>query len=124
MVQLDIPLGAAGLVDALRWVRAYAQAEGLDERSAYTVSLVAEEILTNFVKHGSPRAPIRLRLSRDDGGVTLRFEDDGTPFDPSMPRDPSDPLREGGRGLALVQRHARSLDYRRSGDRNVFVVTV
>lgn len=112
------------LTAALRWVRAFAEAQTLDDRPAYGVSLVAEEILANIVQYGGPRGPIRLRVSRDDAGLTLRFEDDGSPFDPTSPRAPALPPSPGGRGLALVQRTARSLSYRRDGERNLRVVEI
>jgi anti-sigma regulatory factor (Ser/Thr protein kinase) len=81
-------------------VREQLAAWGLEDE-VLTAELVASELVTNAVRHGSP--PLRLRLIRDRA-LTVEVSDAG----PNAPR-----LRharandEGGRGLLIVARLAQ-----------------
>jgi two-component system, NarL family, sensor histidine kinase DevS len=52
---------------------------------------IAQEALTNVLKHADART-VRVRLRPSGSGVTLAVQDDGTGFDPSV-------VRDGGVGL-------------------------
>ncbi len=56
---------------------------------------IVQEALSNVSRHAQA-SRVHIRLSEDDGVVTLDIEDDGIGFDPRRP-DPS-----GGRGLGIL----------------------
>ena len=111
---------ARGLVAAFR-----ADA-GLDSRAEQVLTLIIEELVTNTVAHGGgePEDRIELVLERVPGGVMLRYEDEGRPFDPScdLPADdrelPLEERRSGGLGWPMINAHCRCVAYRRESGRN------
>lgn len=98
----------------------------LSARTLNRIEVVLEEVLVNALRHGLPQGgehavALEARLDGDD--IVLRFEDDGIAFDPSRPRAQPHPAsldqaQPGGRGLILIQRFCRSVDYRRDGATN------
>lgn len=68
-------------------------------------TLIASELVANAVRHG--RTGCRLRLQLGHGQVTVEVHDDS----PGRPRvGPLDADSESGRGLAMVQELAHSLE--------------
>ncbi|MCH6164009.1 ATP-binding protein [Streptomyces marispadix] len=67
--------------------------------------LVVSELVTNAALHGQGRC--RLRLSSDDGTVTVEVRDDGLRL-PHVRRPGRD--SESGRGIAMVRGLARRMD--------------
>ncbi|MDX9899195.1 MAG: cache domain-containing protein [Spirochaetia bacterium] len=49
------------------------------------LEMILDEMVSNVLKHSQARS-VRLRLSRQSGGVSLRFSDDGQGFDPGSKR--------------------------------------
>ena len=97
------------------------------------VELVFEEIVANIVRHAAPAgapAQVAVAVDVDDGGITLTFDDDGVPFDPTalaepVPAKTLDGAPIGGLGVGMVRRLARQVEYRRTGEsRNRLVVTL
>ena len=123
-MRLVIPNNYPGIEHLADAVRAFVR--DLPPRAAYAVQLVTEEITTNIVKYGygmGEQRTIAVELEPCADGVTIRFEDDGEPFDPTKPPpvDVAARLEEGlpgGLGLHLVQRFAASLVYRREDGKN------
>ncbi len=114
----------------LRVLAHLSQVPGFSQSIAivYAVELVLEEWLTNVFKHGT-RSPVGLRVAVRRDVITLRFDDDGPPFDPTghrqAPRPASlDEAVPGGLGLFLIQHYARSCRYAREEGRNVMTVAI
>lgn len=104
----------------------------LSPQVLFKLELVLEETFMNLIWHafkdGDERA-IELTVQRGADEVVLGFTDDGVPFDPTLAADPPTPASladapVGGRGLALVRRAAKRIEYRRSGDRNHLHIAV
>lgn len=122
----------ARLPESLLLVHRFGVASSLEPRRAHMVDLVAEELLTNVVRHGVAAGgthSIEIDVDLRDEEVVIVVTDDGAAFDPlQAPRfDPDAPLearRVGGMGIHLVRSVARHLSYRRDGDRNVLEVTL
>ena len=115
------------------WLDALEEAlrEGrLPEEAVLDLRIVAEEVLTNFAKYGHDDDKehwVRLRLTLVPGEVTLRFTDDGRPFNPLAARlpDPGGEGREGlpgGLGLQLVRSLVDAAQYARLGAENVLTL--
>ena len=114
-------------------LRGVLDGHALGQKTQYSCELVFEEIVTNILKHAYAddcERTIELTLDFPDGAVVMRFEDDGVPFDPTQhPQiEPARSILEastGGRGLSLVRRQARRLEYERtSTERNRLTVTI
>ena len=98
--------------------------------TALEVRLVAEEVLTNFVKyaHSVPEeSETDLRLSASPESIRLEFRDEGTPFNPldaPLPDLKSRPAERGigGLGVLLVKALVDDATYVREGSVNILVL--
>lgn len=90
-----------------------------------TILLLLDELLTNVIKYGHPDGrgaehEIRVCICLDETGFTMKIEDDGAPFDPTLPRaapaandGPWEDRPVGGWGLELVRQTVDELAYQR-----------
>lgn len=111
----------AGVIRALRAVRAFAGRCALPDGQTDRLALVVDEWLANALEHGRPPAASRLVLSlaREAACVRLVVTDAGVAFDPRLAAfDGPDLERGGGVGLELVRAWAEIEDYRRHRGRN------
>lgn len=87
------------------------------------LQLVLEELFTNTIRHGLVAASdtsILVALARDEYGVTLRYRDQGQPFDPSRQAAPATPENSlGGLGIPLICGLSKAIRYQRSGQSNI-----
>ncbi len=98
--------------------------------TALEVRLVAEEVLTNFVKYAHAVTEERetaLRLSASPESIRLEFRDEGTPFNPldaPVPDLTSRPEERGvgGLGVLLVRALVDDARYIREGRVNILVL--
>jgi anti-sigma regulatory factor (Ser/Thr protein kinase) len=132
---MKVPATRAGLADGFVEFRRLLDAHALGERARYNCELVFEEIVTNVIRHGYADADanecfilVVLRVTPD--AIVISFEDHGVPFDPrQVPVDAADPRAPGqalgGRGLLLVRKAARQIEYVRTAEgRNQLTVTI
>ena len=99
-------------------------AHTLPEADLTRFEIAVIEALNNVVLHAglAPDALIEVTCSQTGDSTTVTIADEGRPaaaetFAVSA-HLPDDPLEESGRGIALIQSCADSVDYRRVGDRN------
>jgi sigma-B regulation protein RsbU (phosphoserine phosphatase) len=114
--------GAASLAAAQEALGAHLEAVGLPLRLVTRAQVIAEEVVLNALRHGGA-SRVDLHAVAEEGGCTLRFADDGAPFDPvsgELPLRAShlEEPREGGRGLLLLRRFAAALHYTHEGGEN------
>jgi anti-sigma regulatory factor (Ser/Thr protein kinase) len=118
------------LPSALDGVEAFCRAHGLAIETTLEVRLVAEEVLTNFVKYARAEGQdsvMALRLSASNGSIRLEFRDDGVPFNPLEARLPdlTSPPEErgvGGLGILLVNTLVDDATYVREEGVNILVL--
>ena len=94
---------------ARRAVEAFAGDIGLDPVGA---ALVATELVTNAVRHGT--APITLDLRSDGASLTVEVTDCGGGAVRRIPADERRSRQSGGLGLMIVEMLARDWGVRRS----------
>ena len=82
----SFPREMASLEAIVAFVREFIAREGLDERAAYEIDLVLEELFTNLVKYGrGARGDVEIWLERGAPGVTAELREfDADPFDPTL----------------------------------------
>lgn len=116
----------AEVAPTLDWLEAELRAADVAAAVAGELRLIAEEGLTNVIRHGyadSARHVIEVTLEIGGGEILLMLRDDGRPFNPlAVPaRSPDAPNRErgGGWGIHLLRSLVDRADYRREGNANV-----
>jgi len=118
------------LPGALDSVEAFCRGRGVAPEATLDVRLVAEEVLTNFIKYAhavTQEGAIALRLSASPDAVRLEFRDDGAPFNPldaPLPDLECGPGERGigGLGVLLVRALVDDATYAREGSSNVLVL--
>jgi anti-sigma regulatory factor (Ser/Thr protein kinase) len=116
----------AELPPTLDWLEAALRTAGIGAAIVGELRLVAEEALSNVIRHGyadSAWHSIEVTLEIGGGEIWLTLRDDGRPFNPlaAPARDPHNPIAEraGGWGIHLLQSLVDRADYRREGSANV-----
>ena len=116
----------AELPSTLEWLEAMLRAAGIAATVVGELRLVAEEGVSNVIRHGyadSARHSIEITLEIGGGEILLMLRDDGQPFNPlaAPARDPHAAIveRDGGWGVNLLQALVDRADYQREGDANV-----
>jgi len=131
--RVSFPNSLAGLQQGLDALKAWLTAANVGQQVEDRVFLVFEEIVMNIIRYGfddGREHTIEVSFARGEGELTLIFDDDGRPFDPrNVPApDLHRPLAAapiGGRGIFLVRKNAKRLDYERTAKgRNHLTVVV
>jgi len=127
------PLAVPAQLDSLARLRAFvrqaATESGLPKARIYRLVLAVDEIATNTINYGCPRAgrPCTLIASAETGsdGTTLILRDDAPEFDPTkvdtddQARVPLEKRTVGGLGIHLARQGVDEYRYRREGQQNV-----
>ncbi len=111
-----------GLKRGLEALKEWLTAANVGQQAEDRAFLVFEEIVTNIIRYGfddSKEHKIDVWFARNDGELTLIFDDGGRPFDPRVVPNPDlhRPLAKapiGGRGIYLVRKTAKRIDYERT----------
>ena len=118
--EASIPQASAFLEDALeQWE--------VPMKLANRVQIAMDEIYSNIVYYSGAKNAV-ITVTREGNGLTLTFEDDGTPYDPTTAKEPDVTLsgeeREaGGLGIFMVKKMAADMRYQRARDKNKLIVS-
>ncbi len=103
-----------------------ARQAGWGDESLGRLELLLEEGAMNVICHAYPEVPgqLEITLALCSGGLLLRLEDTGTPFDPTAApapdlEAPTEEREIGGLGIHLLKSLAEKMEYRREGGRNI-----
>jgi anti-sigma regulatory factor (Ser/Thr protein kinase) len=90
---------------------------GLDEALAWDLAAIADELTSNVLEHSHATwMEWAVTWDIEEGLYFLRFQDNGSRFDPSThPLAAVGDGSHGGMGLAMTRRLARGLRYRHEG---------
>ena len=94
------------------------------------VRLAVEELVVNIVDYAYPdsdKGYLGIDITRDEGGITLRFCDGGVPFNPLQkePPDTTLPMSQrkiGGLGIFFVTKVMDTVTYEYADGQNVLTV--
>ena len=104
--------------EVFAFLETFVDGQEIDEKTAFCINLVVEELFTNMVRHnegGGDR--ITLSVERRNDRVHLELVDfDVEPFDPETAEVPKvnagiEERRPGGLGIYLVKKMVDDLDY-------------
>ena len=130
---VTFPSSLAGLKTGLDALKQWLTNANVGQQTEDRAFLVFEEIVTNIIRYAfddGKEHPINVSFARSDSELTLIFDDDGRAFDPRKVPAPDlhRPLAAapiGGRGIFLVRKNAKRIDYERtSKGRNRLTVVV
>lgn len=121
----------AELPTLLEEIHSFCVKNGASESSCFDVRLGAEEAITNTIKYGYDDSGIhiiRVSVEARDHRLILEIEDDGREFNPLQQSDPdlSLPIEQkpiGGLGIHLMRKVMDSIEYQRSGMKNILRMT-
>jgi serine/threonine-protein kinase RsbW len=126
--RLALPRAGLGDLAAIRaFVGAACAAHGAPDEVGDALTLAADEVCTNIVRHGYAAhapGPITLAVEAAGGALRLTIADTAPAFDPAAAAEPDvaapcDEREEGGLGWFLVRRVVDELRYERRGAANV-----
>lgn len=114
------------------WVEQMGEFFQLPPSAVFQLNLALEEAVVNVMNYAYPgQQGMPIYLSAHDGEanrLVIELEDEGMPFDPTQTDEPDVTLSAedrpiGGLGIFLVKNFMKDVTYRRTGDRNVLVMT-
>jgi anti-sigma regulatory factor (Ser/Thr protein kinase) len=127
VIDFSLIADAAALARIEAAVEAFSEHHALSPKTAYALSLVIEELVTNIVKYGyagGPPGPLTMTVGMQGGSVVGALSDAGVAFDPTAMATPDvdadvDERHIGGLGVHLVRTLADEFAYRREDGRNI-----
>ena len=112
------------------FVDAFLEERDCPMKTQMLIDLCVEEIFVNIAGYAYPdrTGAVEIRITEENGVVTLVFTDSGTPYDPLQKTDPDVTLsaeeREvGGLGIFLVKKNMDTVSYRYEDEKNVLTLT-
>ena len=129
MMERRFARDVGSLAAIFEFIREFLAAHGIDERHAWDLDLVVEELFTNLVKYGRGREAISIELDRRDLDAIVRLRDfDVDAFDPRLAPEvdqgrPLEERRSGGLGIHFVRQIADHIDYEYRERRSTITVT-
>ena len=102
-----------------------------DIEQIHKLSIVLDEVLSNIIAYGyqdGKTHQIQVSCEIEGARLTLRFKDDGIPFNPLSTDVPKASLaidnpRIGGLGIKLMKNLVDDMEYQRDNDFNVLHIT-
>ena len=117
------------LLRLMEWIEAFAEANDCGPADTMALTLAAEELFTNTMRHGESdrEHPPRMSLRREGDLITMVYADSGVAFDTAAgaeagPVNAGAEVHEmavGGLGLHFLAKTMASVRYERVNGRNV-----
>jgi len=123
---LDIPAVVQALHQTRLFIDAITREAGLDEAERAAFELAITEVVSNAIRHGSPRGAedrVTLTVVEEETRIVVTVHDQGVGFVPERITLP-DPhsYADHGRGLYLIHALADEVEYSRSDGTTVRLV--
>ena len=124
-MELELNATPDEVMRAVEAMQAFAAAQGLPDKTAFSLALALEECGSNVVNHALKRDAARVfhvSFGREGDAIVIELRDDGPAFDPTTaPRkaQAEDDDLPGGLGVELVRRNMDEIRYRRAGGKNI-----
>ncbi|WP_461251323.1 SpoIIE family protein phosphatase [Treponema sp. R8-4-B8] len=93
------------------------------------IEIAVEEVFTNIVNYAYGQEGGRVKISiSTENGITLKFEDNGQPFNPKEHEAPdlNKPINEreiGGLGLYMIKKIMDRVEYAREDGKNILIIS-
>jgi sigma-B regulation protein RsbU (phosphoserine phosphatase) len=129
MKKLEVKASLENLNAALDFVNTELEQHGCPREIQGEIKIAVEEVFVNIANYaytpGTGNAVISISVTDK---IAIRFEDTGKPYNPLETDNPNldVPLMErdiGGLGVFLVKKLMDNVEYNRTGDKNILVMT-
>ena len=119
------------LDEAVAFVESYLEELECSMKFVMQISTVVEEIFLNIVDYAykidKGKVTVAIGLDKTDNSVILRFTDTSYAFNPLELKNPdvnlsAEERSEGGLGIFMVKNIMDSVDYKRSGEKNILTM--
>ena len=113
-----------------RFIDTISEENAMDMEMSKNINLAVEEAVVNVMNYAYPKGTVgevRIDASVTDGLLTLLISDSGTPFDPTVKKDPDINLPAekrviGGLGILLVRQIMDTVTYQHTDGKNVLTL--
>ena len=129
MKEREFAADVSCLHEVIEFVESELEAYDCVPKAALQVSVAVEELFVNIASYAYSDGTGRMWLgvSVDEGMLTLRFVDNGMPFDPLAREEPDTtlPAEErgiGGLGIFMVKKSMDEMSYQYENGRNVLII--
>lgn len=103
----------------------------LDMSVTMSLTLAIEEAVANVMKYAYPQGEvgsIEVNATLHEGSIVFTIKDNGTPFDPTLAKEPDLTLSAedrniGGLGIHLIRNIMDSVEYHYTGTQNVLTLS-
>ncbi len=114
-----------------RFIDTISEENAMDMEMSKNINLAVEEAVVNVMNYAYPEGTVgevKIDASVTDGLLTLLISDSGTPFDPTVKKDPDINLPAekraiGGLGILLVRQFMDTVAYQRTDGMNILTLT-
>lgn len=118
----SIQLAAAvtSVEDVNHFIGEFCSEQGIADAMKFELQLVLEELLVNVCMHGQPidgsDAQVKVGIDLESDSLTLRFSDNGLPFNPLTQAAPDtdrslEDMQIGGLGIVLLRQLMDDISY-------------
>lgn len=116
ILEKTIEANSASLAATLDSIQESAARLSHSDALPLTMRLLAEEAITNILRHGYKEntGTIEISAHATDQDFTIELRDQGVPFDSSLSKD--------GIGLQLLHAISDSIEYKRQNETNVLIL--
>ena len=122
----------ADITEATEFVERQLEEVDISPKAQMQINVCIDEIFSNIVNYGYPKGPgpVTVEFIRDDEkrSVSLRFTDEGIPYNPLVKDDPDVTLSAeerqiGGLGIYMVKKVMDDMRYYYEDGKNILVIT-
>ena len=111
------------------WLHEVCDEWKLDDGLKNKLDMTSEEIFANITFYAYPETNgmINVSIDNSNGEITLKFEDEGIPYNPLEKPDPDITLPPeerplGGLGIFMVKEMAKDITYQRIENKNILTI--
>lgn len=113
------------------WLHEVCEEWKLDNNLKNKLDMISEEIFANITFYAYPKnnGMIYVSIDNSNNEITLKFEDEGIPYNPLEKPDPDITLPPeerplGGLGIFMVKEMAKNISYERTNDKNILTIKI
>ncbi|MBQ0025878.1 MAG: SpoIIE family protein phosphatase [Lachnospiraceae bacterium] len=130
----SIHIDEAQIADITRvtaFVEEQLEAADAPMKAIMQVNVAIDEIFSNIVNYGYKQGPgpidLQIVIKEDPKRMSLKFEDEGIPYNPLVKEDPDvtlsvDERGVGGLGIYMVKNMMDNMSYRYENDKNILIL--
>ncbi|MEG0146051.1 MAG: ATP-binding protein, partial [Clostridia bacterium] len=127
MRKLKLSPTLAAIEQVTAFVEKELEAADVSMKSVIQMNIAADEVFSNIARY-SGATDATVGVSVEDGRITLRFADNGRPYDPTGKPDPDITLSAeerdvGGLGIFMVKKSMDTVEYEYHDGLNILTLT-